>query len=245
MTADRFSSTAALRIAACLAALAVAGCNVSDSGNVPCADDSSCPSDYPKCDTTQAKPVCIAGTAPDQRHRADRHRWAEWPPPRRHRRRAPSTSACSPRAGPSGVSSVALTAGSVAATLTTGTSAPTPPLYDFTLDTTKVDMTTVGGVSSTLTATVTGGDKTTATGTATVTVDNVAPTLTGPAGAALAVNTQSALVGTLAGVNVWVSNETLATLTGQVAAGKLSSIPDDGNSLWHLWCSPPQFRRNQ
>ena len=153
MTADRFSSTAALRIAACLAALAVAGCNVSDSGNVPCADDSSCPSDYPKCDTTQAKPVCIAGTPTNDTVQIVTVGGvaAASAPPQKGTIHIGVLAKAS-----SGVSSVALTAGSVAATLTTGTSAPTPPLYDFTLDTTKVDMTTVGGISSTLTATVTG-----------------------------------------------------------------------------------------
>src|SRR5947209_3071033 len=36
-------------------ALIAAGCNVSAGGQIPCADDSSCPKDYPYCDQAAGK----------------------------------------------------------------------------------------------------------------------------------------------------------------------------------------------
>ena len=49
--------TYARRIFSALLLLAAA-CAVDEGGNIPCADDSSCPKDYPKCDSGK----CVAGT---------------------------------------------------------------------------------------------------------------------------------------------------------------------------------------
>jgi hypothetical protein len=218
MTADSFFSNTALRIAACLGALALTACSVSAGGSIPCADDSSCPSDYPVCQAGK----CVAGTPTNTEGVKIVSVNGANPATTPHVNGAAVHIMVSARAT-SGVASVTLTAGPIAATLTTGSSAPVPPLYDFVLDTTKVDSTTPAGVSATLTATVTAGDGTSANDTATITVDNTGPVLTGPAGAALATNTANALVGTQVYVDV-VSNEPLATLTGSVQHGSATPL---------------------
>ena len=50
-----------LQLSALLACAVLAACGVSAGGAIPCADDSSCPTDYPVCDTTAGK--CVAGSS--------------------------------------------------------------------------------------------------------------------------------------------------------------------------------------
>ena len=55
-----FSIRASLKLSALVAFAALSACGVSAGGAIPCADDSSCPTDYPRCDPAQNK--CVAGT---------------------------------------------------------------------------------------------------------------------------------------------------------------------------------------
>jgi hypothetical protein len=55
-----FAFRSTLKLSSLLALALLAACGVSAGGAIPCADDSSCPIDYPVCDVSAGK--CIAGT---------------------------------------------------------------------------------------------------------------------------------------------------------------------------------------
>ena len=200
MTAYRFSVPAALRTAAVVALLAMAACSVNEAGNIPCADDSSCPSDYPVCSAGK----CIAGTptGSDTVQIVSINGVPAASAP--HVRGVVHASVVAKAS--TGVGAVTLTAGVMAdggAYVALVTDAGSAPVYDFAIDTTQIDAgVSPDGVAITLSAAVTGGDKTTAVANATATVDNAAPLLlTSDSG-------QTLRTGSVLSVHV-ISNETL------------------------------------
>ncbi|HUJ27167.1 MAG TPA: hypothetical protein VLW85_14170, partial [Myxococcales bacterium] len=199
-----------------LVALAAAGCSVSASGEIPCVDDSSCPSDYPVC--TAGK--CVAGTSTSaatvaivgvQGHAASDILSGS------------ITIAVTARAT-SGVSSVTLAAGSKTYQADK-TSAP--PIYYFIVPTTDLSNADVS-----VTATVTAGDGTTASSPGfTIHVDNAAPTLT-----ITLIGSADVADGSMAKFDV-SANEALASITGTVSgtgSGPLSEISPASGNVHHF-----------
>src|SRR5260370_36753688 len=154
------------RLFAALVLSLAAGCSVSAGGQIPCADDSSCPADYPVCSagkcnagvSTKAATIAIVGV--------------EGPSPSDFVRQTVRVDVTA-RAN-SGVQSVSLAGGGKTYT---PVAASTPPLYFFDVDTTQL---TDG--DTTITATVTPGSGAAVTATVTLHVDNTPPTITAPSG---------------------------------------------------------------
>ncbi|MGZ5748287.1 MAG: hypothetical protein ACXWJ3_19105, partial [Caldimonas sp.] len=205
-------------LALCALALGAA-CNVSASGQIPCADDSSCPSNYPVCKAgfcvesasglAGSASVAIVGV--------------------------PGKAATDPLRGTIVVQVVAKASSGVKTlTLDGGGKSYTPdatsaaPVFNFTVDTTKL---TDGSVS--FTSTVTPGDATQSAKTSdafAVTVDNTAPALT-----IGVVGTTQATDGTLIAIDV-VSTEPLASISGSVSESgpALSEIAPASGSTYHF-----------
>ena len=179
----------------------VAACSVSEGGKIPCADDSSCPTDYPVC--TAGK--CAAGTPASTSAASiaivgvDGKLATE---PVRQTVHLNVTARAE-----SGVTSVTL-AGGTKTYSPTGT--PTPPLYGFDVDTTQI---ADGDVD--FTAKITPGDPTVSpvtSGKFTVHIDNTPPTLTS------STTIPDASLGTLVTLDVTAS-EALSALVANVLFG--------------------------
>jgi hypothetical protein len=135
-------------------------------GQIPCADDSSCPADYPVCSagkcnagvSTKAATIAIVGV--------EGHSPSDFV---RQTVRVDVTARAN-----SGVQSVSLAGGGKTYT---PVAASTPPLYFFDVDTTQL---TDG--DTTFTATVTPGSGAAVTATVTLHIDNTPPTITAPSG---------------------------------------------------------------
>lgn len=173
-----------------LAALALSACSVTGSGEIQCADDTSCPSDYPVCQSGK----CVSGvlaviagveghSSTDVLHKSIRIDV---------RARA---------AG--GVKSVSLAAGGK----TFPVSASNPPLYFFDVDTAQLSDGTVS-----FTATVNANSGGVGTASSPLQIDNTAPVLTAPA------TLPAAQAGTLVTLDVTASKP-LATLAADVLSG--------------------------
>lgn len=197
-----------MKLFVALAALAAAACNVDESGKIKCADDSSCPSDYPVCGSG----VCIAGTSTTQNAVAVigvAGKQSTDPV------RGTVTVQVAARAS-TGVASVALTSGTQSFS---GTASTTPGVFNVPVDTTKLADGTV-----TLTATVTAGNGTTITAQSTLVVDNTAPTFP-----QATVTPATAQDGMMVKLDVQVS-ESLGALAGPVttstggSAGQMAEI---------------------
>ena len=205
-------------LALCTLALAAA-CNVSASGQIPCADDSSCPADYPVCKAG----FCVEGTAGLTGTASVAIVGV------------PGKAATDPLRGTIVVQVVAKASSGVKTlTLDGGGKSFTPdatsaaPVFDFTVDTTKL---ADGAVS--FTATVTPGDSTQSAKTSdafAVTVDNTAPVLT-----IGVVGTTEATDGTLVAIDV-TSSEPLASVSGTVSesATALAEIAPASGSTYHF-----------
>ncbi|TMA24457.1 MAG: hypothetical protein E6J78_20510 [Deltaproteobacteria bacterium] len=184
------------------AALLAAGCSVTAGGQIPCADDSSCPSDYPVCQSGK----CVAGTSTSALTVAIIG--------------VDGKSAGAPLKGTVTVKASAhAKAGVKSVTLSAGGTSQNPTgnvaeVYSFSLDTTKL---ADGSVS--LSAIVTAGDDQTATSaTFSITVDNTPPTITAPSGSGAPVLSQAfASAGTV--VNIDLSVNEPATLVATATDG--------------------------
>jgi hypothetical protein len=199
------------------ALLLAAGCNV--SAQIPCADDSSCPAQYAKCDKTQTPPVCVDGkptlaTTSITYGGIDGHTATE-------QVRQTVHLSFSARAT-TGVQTVSLSGGGKTYAPATGSATP---LYLFDVDTTQL---TDGDV--TLTATVTAGDTSTATAAATLHVDNTPPTVN-----AVRTSPSDLSDGTLATFDVTV-NEPLSSITATLSGGgaAFSEISAPNGNVHHL-----------
>jgi hypothetical protein len=192
------------RLILAAAALFAAGCTATASGQIPCADDSSCPKDFPVCNgAALGKPgKCTSGTVTSTGAIAivgvDGHATTDEV---RGTVRVNVTARAS-----SGVSTVALTAGTKSYPTPTVFS---PPLYSFDILTTDLSN---GDVV--LTATLTAGDNTTLTSTPyTLHVDNATPVLS----AATLAATDVPQGGTVA-LDV-TANEPLSSISGTATSG--------------------------
>jgi len=158
------SSSKRLSFAALAAlALAAAGCSYSGEGQIPCVDNSSCPSNYPVCGSAGK---CVAGSAATSSVAitgVDGHAAADY--------LSGTVRVLVSARATSGVRSVTLASGSV--NFPASTVAAAVPLYAFDVNTTAV---TDG--DATLTATLTAGDNSGATATGTLHVDNAKPVIT-------------------------------------------------------------------
>src|SRR4051812_41403513 len=177
-------------------ALAAAGCTVSAAGQIPCADDSSCPIDFPVCGSAGK---CEAGTPAN-------HVTAQIVGVAGKQTGAPVRGAVTVQVSAkssSGVKSVTLNGGGK--TFSPAAGAP-GPVYDISVDTATL---TDGAIS--FTATVTPGDNSGAVTSPAfaLTVDNTAPVLTSSA------TLPAAPQGGLVTLDVTAA-EALATLTATV-----------------------------
>jgi hypothetical protein len=144
-------------------ALVAAGCSYSGEGQIPCVDNSSCPSDYPVCGSAGK---CVAGTAATSSVAitgVDGHAATDY--------LSGTVRVLVSARATSGVRSVTLASGSVNFPASTVPAAS--PLYAFDVNTTAL---TDG--DATLTATLTAGDNSGATATGTLHVDNAKPVIT-------------------------------------------------------------------
>lgn len=198
------------KLSVLLLTFAAAGCSVSASGQVPCVDDSSCPSDYPVC--TAGK--CVAGTSSAAASVAIVGVPGKAPT---DPLRGTVTVQVSARAA-SGVKAVALSAGSKSFSPAAGA---TGPVFSISVDTTTLTDGTVN-----LTATLTPGDATASVVTATgsIVVDNTPPTLSG----AILASADIKQGGTVA-LDVTAS-EPLASISGTVSQGSTSAALADATT---------------
>jgi hypothetical protein len=202
-----------VRVLAVLA-LAAAACSVEAGNQIPCVEDSSCPNDYPVCGPN-AK--CIAGSSTAQKSvavvGAEGHAATDF--------LSGTVRVIVSAKASSGVESVTLAAGSI--TFTASTPAATPPLYAF-----DVDTTALADGDRQLTATLTAGDKTTATANGTLHVDNAKPVITifsvGSFGTSATVTAGESIA-----INASFTGGTTATISDD--AGGSVSIPNDGSVL--------------
>ena len=189
-----------------LAALALslaAACNVSASGQIPCVDDASCPASYPVCKSG----FCTEGAAGANGSAAISITGV------------PGKAATDPLRGTINVQVVARASSGVkSVTLdTTGKSytpdaSSTAPVYDFTVDSTKLP----DGPTS-FTATVTPGDTTQAakiSAAYTLVIDNTPPSLS-----SAALTAADLRPGATLGVDVTVVDAALASVGGTVSLG--------------------------
>src|SRR4051812_801504 len=153
------------RLLAALALSVPLACSVNADGQIPCADDSSCPADYPVCSAGK----CAAGTSTSTNSVAivgvQGHNPGDL-------LRGTVTLSVTAKAN-SGIKSIALTAGTK--TYTPNTSS-VPPLFLFDV-VTRDAATSAGDVDVTATPPA-GDDSTVTTPKFTIHIDNGAPTLT-------------------------------------------------------------------
>src|SRR3989442_10188637 len=146
------------------AALAMAGCSGTSSGQIPCVQDASCPNDYPVCGPAGK---CIAGTSTSSTSvavvGAEGHTAADF--------LSGTVRVLVTARAASGVQSVNLAVGST--NFSASATPAAPPLYAFDLDTTKLP-----NADASLTATLTAGDGSSATASGTLHVDNAKPAIT-------------------------------------------------------------------
>ena len=211
------SRTLSLRLLALSALALAAACNVSASGQIPCADDSSCPASYPVCKSG----FCVESSGPVAAASASIVG-------------VPGKSATDPIRGTVDVQVIARAASGVKSVSLAGggkTFAPAisaSPMYTF-----HVDTTTLGGDGSIpLTATVTPGDSSQAavqSAAFNLVVDNTAPQLSTPASGVGALTPANARAGVLVTMDV-KPNEPLSRLAVTVfdsnseAVGLMSDI---------------------
>jgi len=142
-----------------------AGCGVNAAGQIPCADDSTCPKDYPVCSgaTPAATGKCVAGTSTSINTVAiigiDGHGPADF---LRQTVRLSATARAL-----TGVKSLSLAAGGKTFT---PAAASAPPLYYFSIDTTQM-----ADGDQAFTATLVAGDGSQATASTTLHIDNTVP----------------------------------------------------------------------
>jgi hypothetical protein len=162
------SSRKLLLVALTALTLGSVACSVSAGGEIPCADDSSCPNDYPVCSgaTATTKGKCIAGTASAASNVAvvgvDGHAPSDFV--------SGTVRLLVTAKARTGVQSVTLTSGTQ--TFPASATAATPPLFAF-----DVDTTTLPNADASLTATVNAGDGSSSSATATLHVDNARPVI--------------------------------------------------------------------
>jgi hypothetical protein len=205
------SKKLSIRVLALLT-LAAAGCSVSAGGQIPCADDSSCPNDYPVCSSSK----CVAGTSSGQNSVAvvgpEGHAAADF--------LSGTVRVIVSAKAASGVQSLKLAAGSTQFTL--AAAAATPPLYAF-----DVNTGTLPDGDASLTATLSAGDGSSATATGTLHVDNAVPSITSFTAAGGASTTITS--GTTAILQA--SFTASAGATGTVLAGGGSASISNGGSV--------------
>jgi hypothetical protein len=200
----------ALRLLAATALL-VAGCGVNAGGQIPCADDSTCPRDYPVCSgaTPAATGRCVAGTSTSINTVAiigvDGHGPADF---LRQTVRLSATARAL-----SGVKSLSLTGGGKTFT---PAAASAPPLYYFSIDTTQIS-----DGDQTFTATLVAGDDSQATASTTLHIDNTVPAGT-LAFRSNGLATMSAAAGGNVQLDFTISAGHTATLNGVDVTGSTS-----------------------
>jgi hypothetical protein len=175
----------------------LAACNVNASGQIPCADDSSCPASYPRCDPTH---VCVTGT-PTLGPTTIAFVGVTGHSPADILRLGVQV-AVTARAT-TGVQNVSLAGGGKTYTSST---ASAPPLYLFDVNTLQL---ADGDV--TFTATVTAGDASTATATSTLHIRNAPPVLS-----VGVVGTTEATDGTLVAIDV-TGDEALTSVSSTIS----------------------------
>ena len=205
------SKKLSIRVLALLT-LAAAGCSVSAGGQIPCADDSSCPNDYPVCSSGK----CVAGPSSGQNSVAvvgpEGHAAADF--------LSGTVRVIVSAKAASGVQSLKLAAGSTQFTL--AAAAATPPLYAF-----DVNTGTLADGDASLTATLSAGDGSSATATGTLHVDNAVPSITSftaAGGASTTITSGKTAV-------LQASFNASAGATGTVLAGGGSASISNGGSV--------------
>ncbi|MFN2547585.1 MAG: beta strand repeat-containing protein, partial [Myxococcales bacterium] len=208
-----------LRLLAAGALALSAACDVSANGQIPCADDSSCPADYPVCSAGKcvAAPGGVKGSASVQIVGV------------------PGKAATDPLRGTVNVQVVAKASSGVKSVTLDGggksyspDASSAPPVFAFTVDTTKL---TDGSVP--FTATVTPGDSTQSAKTSdalALVIDNTPPTLT-----IGVVGSTEIADGTMVAIDV-TSTEPLVSVTGTVSGSttNLSQIAAPTGNIYHF-----------
>ncbi|HTO95541.1 MAG TPA: hypothetical protein VMK66_00745 [Myxococcales bacterium] len=204
------------------AALLLAGCSVDAAGQIPCADDVSCPTDYPVC--SQGK--CIAGTSTSSASVAivgvDGHAPADF--------LSGTVRVQVTARATSGVQSVALTSGSTS--FPASATAASPPLFAF-----DVNTGSLSDGDQTLTATVTAGDGKTGSASGTLHVDNAKPAITaftigGGASATVTSGASVAIAATFSGGTGTVISA--AGGSASIASGATLLVNPDANTSFKL-----------
>lgn len=213
------STTLVVRLLAAGTLALCGACSVSASGQIPCADDSSCPADYPVCQAGKCVQSAngVKGSASVQIVGV------------------PGKAATDPVRGTVDVQVVAKASSGVQTLTLDGggksyspDASSTPPVFVFVVDTTKL---TDGAVQ--FTSTLTPGDSTQAqakSGQFTLTVDNTAPTLT-----IGVVGSTEIADGALVAIDV-TSTEPLASVTGTISGSTtaLAQISAPTGNTYHF-----------
>ena len=162
------SSKLVARLSAAVILSLVAACSVSAGGQIPCADDSSCPADYPVCSGASASAAgkCIAGSPAAATSVAvvgvDGHAASDF--------LSGTVRVLVTARASTGVGSVTLSSGAQA--FPPSATAVLAPLFAF-----DVDTTALANADVTLTAALKAGDGTVGTATGILHVDNVKPVI--------------------------------------------------------------------